>query len=165
MQSDAFEAQQIEGHEGGRRLGGQPRDARGGRMHALLQRVEVEPRRRGDHDLAIERAARRQPFGEHRVQVRKVAVQRLGIAALDAHAERVVEHDGPEAVPLRLEQEVAGLGQAIGHLGQHRQDRRGLCHRARRCVVRRARGRRRPEDDDSLFPTQAKFPIHHHPPS
>ena len=40
-------------------------------MQAHLQRVEVEPVRRGDHDLAIENAAVGQPGPQRVVQLRE----------------------------------------------------------------------------------------------
>ena len=52
-------------------------------MQPQLQRVEVEPVRRGDHDLAVDHAAVRQPLEEDCVQVGKVAVERPQVAALD----------------------------------------------------------------------------------
>ena len=53
----SVDREQVEGDERCRRLLRELRDARGGRMQAQLQRVEVEPVRRRDHDLAVDDAA------------------------------------------------------------------------------------------------------------
>ena len=52
-------------------------------MQPQLQRVEVQAAIRGDHDLAVDDAAGRQPFEQCLVQLRKIAIERLQIAALD----------------------------------------------------------------------------------
>ena len=58
------------------------------------------------------------------MQLGEVAVERPQVAALDEDVGVAAEDDGAEAVPLRLEQEVARVGQRLGQLGQHRLDRR-----------------------------------------
>ena len=58
------------------------------------------------------------------VQLGEVAIERPQVAALDEDVRVAAEHDGAEAVPLRLEQERARLGQGLGQLRQHRLDRR-----------------------------------------
>ena len=95
-------------------------------MQAQLQGVEVEPAGADDDDLAVDDAARRQPLGQHLVQIREVAVELAQVAALDRDlAAGAAEHQGAKAVPLRLEQELALGRQRLGDLGQHRLDRRG----------------------------------------
>ena len=75
----------VERDERGRRLLRELGDARGGRMQSHLQRVEVEPARRGDHDLAVDHAAVGQTGEQGVVQLGKVAVERPQVAALDEH--------------------------------------------------------------------------------
>ena len=63
-------------------------DARGGRVQAQLQSVEVEPARAGDHDLAVDHGALRQAPPAAPVQLREVAVERPQVAALDVQPSR-----------------------------------------------------------------------------
>ena len=56
----AVDREQIEGDERRRRLRGQLRDPRRGRVQAQLQAIEVEPVRPGDDDLAVDHAAGRE---------------------------------------------------------------------------------------------------------
>ena len=97
--------QQIEGDERGGRLLRELRHARGRGMQPQLQRVEVEPALRGDHDLAVDHAARRQLLAAARRAAREssgraAAGRGSGCRASDVAA----KHDRAEAVPLRLEQ-------------------------------------------------------------
>ena len=79
-------------------------------MQAQLQRVEVEPARRRDDDLAVEHAAVRQRVEQRRVQLGKVAIERLEVAALDVDVAAAAKDDRAKAVPLRLERKVASSG-------------------------------------------------------
>ena len=59
-------------------------------------------------------------------QLGEVAVERLRVAALEIEVgAAAAEHDGAEAVPLGLEEEVARFGEGLGQLGEHGLDRRG----------------------------------------
>ena len=58
------------------------------------------------------------------MQLGEVAIERPQVAALDEDVRVAAEHDGAEAVPLRLEEEARRFGQRLGQLGQHRLDRR-----------------------------------------
>ena len=71
----AVPEQHVEDDELGRDLGRELPDARLGRMQAHLHRVEVERAVARDHDLAVERRARRQQVAE-RPQLREVPQQR-----------------------------------------------------------------------------------------
>jgi hypothetical protein len=53
------------------------------------------------------------------VQLGKIAVERPQVAALDEHVGGSAEHDGAEAVPLGLEQEIARGRELVGELGEH----------------------------------------------
>ena len=92
-------------------------------MQPQLQRVEIEPARARDHDLPVQHAAARQ-LRAHRLQeLGVVAGQRLLVAALEIHLVLVAKHQGPEAVPLGLEDPVVAGRQLADALGEHRQDR------------------------------------------
>jgi hypothetical protein len=103
-------------------------------MKAHLQGVEIEAVRRRDHDLAVEHAVFRQALEQRVVQLRKVAVERPQIAALDLETIALLEHDRPEAVPFRLVEHVALRREHVGELREHRLDRRR--HRGRRVRAR-----------------------------
>ena len=77
--------------------------ARRGRVLAELERVEVEPVRRRDHELAVEHDLGGQLFEQRLAQLGEVAQQRLLVAALEIEVVAVAEQDAAEAVPLRLE--------------------------------------------------------------
>jgi hypothetical protein len=118
------EGQQVESDEVRRCLRGeQPHPARG-RMQAQLQRLEVEPSGREvrQDDLAVDHAAWRQ-LGQRGInQLREVAGHRPLVPATELHLVAVAEHDGPEPVPLGLEDIISGRD-PVYRLGQHR------CHR------------------------------------
>ena len=105
----AVGGEQIERDELRRRLLRELGDARRGRMQPELQRVEVEAARRRDHDLAVEHAAGRQRVEKRGVQLGKVAIERLEIAALDEHVGAAAKDDRAKSVPLRLVQERPAL--------------------------------------------------------
>src|SRR5438105_8411727 len=114
----AFE-EKIEGDERGWRLLGEQLDARRRRMDAQEQRIEVEPVLGGDDDLPVEHAARRRLLAERREQLGEVPVERFFLARLQNHFRAVAEDEGAEAVPLRLVEPAAALGQRRGELRQH----------------------------------------------
>ena len=93
-------------------------------MDPKQQRFEGERAVLGDDDLAVEDA----PIGQRRPQrvgeLREVAVQRLEVAGLRVHLIAVPEDEGPEAVPLGLEQPAVVGRQGVHGLGQHRLERR-----------------------------------------
>ena len=133
-------AEQVERDEARRRLLRELRDSRRGGMDALLQRVEVEPARRHDDDLAVEHAALRQRVVQRLLELGEVAVQRLAVAALQQRLLAGAKDDRPEAVPLRLEQEAGLGGQGVGDLREHRLDRRrGEAGEAMRVLTRQPR--------------------------
>ncbi len=96
--------EQVEREERRRRLLGELRDPRGGRVDALPEGVE----RPGDDDLAVEDAA---AVGEP--QLGEVAGQRAPVARLELDVVAVHERDGAEAVPLGL----VGPAVAVGERG------------------------------------------------
>ena len=93
-------------------------------MQPHLKRVEIEPVRRGDHDLPVDHAVLGQPLQQRVMQLGEIAVERAEVAALDEEVGRAAKDDGAESVPLRLEEHGAGGGQRVGQLGEHRLDRR-----------------------------------------
>ena len=93
-------------------------------MQPKLERVEVKAIGSGDHDFAVDHTAPRQRIQQLRVQLGKIAIQGLQIATLDVHIGAAAEHDRPKAVPLRLEQVIAGLGDVVRDFGEHGFDRR-----------------------------------------
>src|SRR5688572_19625749 len=109
--------EEVEGDERGWCLPGELLDPRGRGVDPLLEGVEVEAVRGGDHDLAIQHAVLGQPVEQRLAQLREVAVERLRVAALEEEVgAAAAEHDGAEAVPLGLEEEVARFGQGLGQL-------------------------------------------------
>jgi hypothetical protein len=94
-----------------------------GRVQAQLQRVEVEPVRRRDDDLAVDDTAVRQAGNQRVVQLGEIAIERPQVAALHEQVIAGPEDNRAEAVPLRLVQEIPRRNR-IGNLCQHRLDRR-----------------------------------------
>ena len=119
----AVERQQIERHERGRRRLRELGDARCGRMQPQLQRVEVEPFRRRDHDLAVDDAVGRKSGEQRVVQLGEVAIERPQVAALHEQVACPAKHDRPEAVPFRLEKKRALFRQHVRQLREHGLDR------------------------------------------
>ena len=120
----AVEGEQVEGDEAGRRLGRQLGDPRGGGVDPLLEGVEVEAGRGGDHDLAVDDAAVGQLAEQRLGQLGEVAREGTLVAAPQLDVGAGAEHDAPEPVPLGLELPAAALGHAVGGLGQHGRDGR-----------------------------------------
>ena len=94
-------------------------------MEPHLERVEIEPSRRGDHDLAVEDRAGRQAGQEGVVQLWKVAIERPQVAALDEDLVRAAKDDGAKAVPFRLVEERVAGREIRGDFREHRLDGRG----------------------------------------
>ena len=133
--------QQVERDEVGRRLRGQqPHPARG-RVQPQLQGLEVQPPGGPvrQHDLPVDDAPGRQLGQEGGHQLGEVAGHRPLVPAADLDLVAVAEDDGPEPVPLRLEEEVPGRDR-VHRLGQHR--RHGRHHRKihNHSLSRRGRG-------------------------
>src|SRR4029079_59879 len=116
--------QQVEGHERCRRLLGQLLVPRGGGVDAVEQRIEVEPPRTGDDDLAIHHAALGERGAEGAEDLREVAGHRPLVPAPELHALAVAKDDGAEAVPLGLVDDVARRRELADQLREHRRDRR-----------------------------------------
>ena len=136
--------EEVEGHEGGRRLLGEARHARGGGVDALAQEVELLDPVALDHDLAVEHEP---PVGEggHGLDhLGEVAVHGLAVAALEEDLVAVAEHEGAEAVPLGLVAPplaLGNVGRGTGELGQDGgREREG--HRVGRLYPRRRRAPR-----------------------
>ena len=89
-----------------------------------LQRVEVEPLRSGDHDLAVDHDCRWNPLQQRVMQLREVAIEGPEVAALNVDVFLCAEDDGPKAVPLGLEDEAFAGRQRVDQLGEHRFNRR-----------------------------------------
>jgi hypothetical protein len=128
------EREQVEGDERGRSRASEQRDARRGRVDALLKCPEVEAAVGGDDDLAVDDRARREvaPDGGH--QLGEVARQRSLFAAADLDLVAIAEHDRAKAVPLGLVE--LAWRNCRHRLGQHRRDRRhdGKPHDMTACV-------------------------------
>jgi 5'-3' exonuclease len=93
-------------------------------MQTKLERIEVEPVRRRDDDLAVDDRTIGQPGDKRRVQLGEIAVQRPQIPALDEDVVSTAKDDRAEAVPLRFVQKLVTLGQVGRQLREHRLDRR-----------------------------------------
>ena len=92
-------------------------------MEPHLQGIEIQAVSGGDHDLAVNDASVGQLRDQDLVQLGKVAIERLEVAALDEELGAVAKDNGAKAIPLGLEQEVAFAGNRICDLGEHRFDR------------------------------------------
>ena len=88
-------------------------------MQAHLESVEVQAVRRGDHDLAIQNRAVRQPGPKCVVQLRKIPIERLEIAALDEDLVAATKDNGAKAVPLGFEEKPVADRDLRGELGEH----------------------------------------------
>ena len=92
-------------------------------MEPHLQGIEIEPPGCRDHDLAIDHAAVGEALEKDGVELGKISIERPQIPALNEDVAAAPEHDGAEAVPLRLVEEITR--RHIGHeLGEHRLDGR-----------------------------------------
>ena len=91
-------------------------------MEPHLHRVEVDRALADDHDLAVERRARRQQLAE-RPQLGEVAQQRPLVARPERELLADVLEHAAEAVPLRLVLPPFALGQLAHELGLHRRKR------------------------------------------
>ena len=158
-------AQQIEEDDRRRDLRGQKLHARGRRVNALLQHLEVEAGAAHQDDLAVEHAA----LGQLRLQrlddLGEIPIEWFRVAALDRELVAVAEDQRPEPVPLRLEDPAVALGKLGDPLREHRQHRRwnrkpsgeepaqrGACPLAR---VRPSRTRRRAPEGRARSPRRA----------
>ena len=93
-------------------------------MQAEREEVEVECAVVGDDDLAVEDAALGELGAERVEEVGEVAIEWLGVAALEVDVVAVAEDESAEAVPLGLEAPVAGGGDGVDALGEHGEERR-----------------------------------------
>src|SRR6185503_1367307 len=98
--------------------------ARRSGMKPELERIEVECAVPCDDDLSIEHASSGQLRGERLEQLRKVAVQRFLIAALDQYFLPVAEDQRPEPIPFRLENPISPCRKFGDTFRKHRQNRR-----------------------------------------
>src|SRR5438552_9414617 len=87
---------------------------------------------RHDDDFAVDHDAVRELFEEHLVQLRKVAIERSKIAALNIDVVLASKNYRAKAIPFRFVQESAARRQRVGQLGEHRLDRwlNGRCHKS-----------------------------------
>src|ERR1051326_2748690 len=92
-------------------------------MQTELEGLEVQPVLSGNDDFPIQHTTCRQLRPERVDDFRKIAVQRLLIAALDVDFIPVPEDQGAKPVPLRFENPLAHRRQLVHALGEHRQDR------------------------------------------
>ncbi len=95
----AIDGQQIEADERRRHHLRELLDARRRRMQPQLQRIEIQGAVLRDHDLAVDDAARRQALEQGVVQLRKIAIERLQIAALDVDVVRRCGRRSSESRP------------------------------------------------------------------
>src|SRR5436309_15814786 len=120
----AVAGEQVERDEGRGRLLGELRYPGRRRVEPQLQGIEVEPAVGRDHDLAVDHAARGEARAQLRLELREVSVERPQVAALEVEPVAIAEDDGPEAVPLGLEEPPLARGQRRRELREHRLDRR-----------------------------------------
>src|SRR5207247_10793429 len=101
-QVPAPDCNQVERDEGRRRRFRQLGAARGCRVKPKLQRVEIEPVGRRDHDLAVDDTAVRQIGKTGRVELGKVAIERPQVPALNEYLGSATKYDRPKSIPLGL---------------------------------------------------------------
>src|SRR5262245_21766070 len=89
-----------------------------------------------DDDLAVHYGTLGQTFEQRLVQLRKVAIERPEVTALDVELIVAAEDDGAKPIPLRFVQEIAGR-ELFGELGEHRFDGRwyGKSRRILHCAT------------------------------
>src|ERR1700742_1573112 len=94
-------------------------------MDAQCQCIKVQAAVACDYDLAVEDASLRQLLEQRFSQLRKVAVERLAITALDEQLVFPAKDQSAESVPLRLKNPCVCIGRnLINPFGEHRQNRR-----------------------------------------
>src|SRR5215472_4616478 len=88
-------------------------------MNSQLQCVEIQPSLARDDQLTIQHVALRKPRAQRVEHVGEVAVERFLVAALYEDFLAVAKDQNAEAIPLGLEDPVAGGGDVIDPLGEH----------------------------------------------
>ncbi len=93
-------------------------------MDPQLQGIEVQAAAGSDDDLSVEHASGRKLPQQVPLDLGKVAVQWLALAALNEDLVAIAEDQRPEAVPLGLEDPTIApgqLGYSFGQHGEHRE--------------------------------------------
>src|SRR5215207_9733747 len=103
----AVECNQVEGDELSWRLAAESLDARGRRMDAREESIEIEPGRAGHDNLTIESDVLAAQVGHAGDEFGEVAAERPIMAAAKVDAARGAEGEAAKAVPLRLVDPVA----------------------------------------------------------
>src|SRR5919198_150282 len=93
-------------------------------MQPELEKIEIEPARRGDDDLTVDDRTIGDVGEEGVVQLGKVSIERPEIAALDEDLGLAAKHDCAKSIPLRLVQITAVRRKIVRKLREHRLDRR-----------------------------------------
>jgi hypothetical protein len=117
------QCEQIEDDEGGGCLETEPLDARGRRVEAREERLEVEAGAARDDQLAVEHEARLGRREQRLDDLGEVARQRTLVATAQVDAVAVTEGEAAESIPLRFVH-VAVERQLAREPRQHRRDRR-----------------------------------------
>ena len=86
------------------------------------------------------------------VQLRKIAIERLQIAALDVDVVGRAKHDRSKPVPLGFEQQAGGCRDGVDELGEHRLD--GRLHQANRLQVTAAERRGTEQRSNTSWPAK-----------
>ncbi len=105
-------------------------------MNSQLQRIEIQPLLRRNHNLAIEHAPFRQLLQQNLNHLRKIPVQRLPIPALQQHLIAIPKHHTPKPIPLRLKDPLLASRNLSNPLRKHRQYRRTQ-RQAHTCIIAR----------------------------
>ncbi len=114
----------VEGDELGWGLRRQAVDARLRGVDPLLEGVETEVVADRHDDLAVDHTLVGEAVAQRVEQLREVARERSLVSRSEVDLVAIAKDDAAEAVPLGFEREVAGVGDAVDGLGQHRLDGR-----------------------------------------
>jgi hypothetical protein len=117
-------AEEIEEHDGGWGLLGEEFDPGGSGMDAELERFKIEMAAVGDDEFAVENAVAGELGAKRVEEFGEIAVEGFFVAALDEDFVTVFEDEDAEAVPLGLEEPVAGGGDFVDAPGEHGRDGR-----------------------------------------
>ena len=94
-------------------------DSRSCGMNAQLQCIEIEPALPCYHQFAVERAAGWQLIGQGLQHLRKVAIERFLVPALQQDLAAVAKHQDSKSIPLRFKNPLTCRRNFVHSFGEH----------------------------------------------